>query len=215
MPKISALPPMTTADGDDEAPIVDDSTTQTKKFTLTLLKTWLQSLATWISKSNVDFDSGIWWEELGRTTLASAGDTITLSGFAAKKYLMVILVLKNSGALGGTIRFNNDSGSNYANRFSTNQGATSTSVSQSSITGWLSGADTGFAVLDIINELAMNKSVHFMESGVGGAASAAPFTVDGAAKWANTAAQITRIDLINTAGGDFDIGSEIVVLGHN
>lgn len=49
MPKISALPPMSSAAADDEAPIVDDSVATTKKFTLTVLKEWLQSLTAWIS----------------------------------------------------------------------------------------------------------------------------------------------------------------------
>lgn len=49
MPKISALPPMTAAAADDEAPIVDDSASSTKKFTLTVLKEWLQSLTGWIT----------------------------------------------------------------------------------------------------------------------------------------------------------------------
>lgn len=49
MPKISALPPMTTPSDDDEVPVVDDSAATTKKFTLTLLKTYLQALVGWIS----------------------------------------------------------------------------------------------------------------------------------------------------------------------
>lgn len=53
MPKISALPPMTTAADDDEAPIVDTSVTTTKKWTLTLLKTYLQSLVAWITHTMV------------------------------------------------------------------------------------------------------------------------------------------------------------------
>lgn len=53
MPKISALPPMTTADAADEAPIVDTSATTTKKWTLTLLKTYLQSLTAWVTSTMV------------------------------------------------------------------------------------------------------------------------------------------------------------------
>lgn len=49
MPKISALPAMTSADGADPAPIVDDSAGSTKKITLTKMKEWLQSLTAWIS----------------------------------------------------------------------------------------------------------------------------------------------------------------------
>lgn len=55
MPKISALPPMVTADGDDEAPIVDDSATTTKKFTLTLLKDWLNSVKGWLSATAINW----------------------------------------------------------------------------------------------------------------------------------------------------------------
>lgn len=54
MPKISALPPMTTAAADDEAPIVDTSASSTKKWTLTLLKTYLQSLTEWISAGMIE-----------------------------------------------------------------------------------------------------------------------------------------------------------------
>lgn len=58
MPKISALPPMTTADAADEAPIVDTSVSTTKKWTLTLLVSYLQGLAGWIS-SNAMLGSAI------------------------------------------------------------------------------------------------------------------------------------------------------------
>lgn len=53
MPKISGLPPIASPDGDDEMPIVDDSATTTKKFTLTQLKTWLQSLVEWITTAMI------------------------------------------------------------------------------------------------------------------------------------------------------------------
>lgn len=49
MVKISALPAMTSPDGADPAPVVDDSAGQTKKITLTKLKEWLQSLTGWIT----------------------------------------------------------------------------------------------------------------------------------------------------------------------
>lgn len=51
MPKISALPPMATPADDDEAPVVDKSVTATKKWTLTQLKTYLQTVTVWISRA--------------------------------------------------------------------------------------------------------------------------------------------------------------------
>lgn len=75
MRKISALPPMTSADGDDEAPIVDDSATTTKKFTLTLLKEWLQSLVGWITTAMVG-DKQITAAKIDLSTLGIADSIV-------------------------------------------------------------------------------------------------------------------------------------------
>lgn len=54
MPKINALPPMTTA-ADDDVLAVDDvsASNATKKLTLTKLKEWLQSLVGWITTAMI------------------------------------------------------------------------------------------------------------------------------------------------------------------
>lgn len=46
MPKISALPPLTTPASDDEMPVVDDSTSTTKKFTIADLKAIFSPIGT-------------------------------------------------------------------------------------------------------------------------------------------------------------------------
>ena len=53
MPKISALPVITSPDSADELPIVDTSTSSTKKMTLTKLKEWLQSLVGWVNTAAI------------------------------------------------------------------------------------------------------------------------------------------------------------------
>lgn len=171
-----------------------------------------------ITNTQIDFGgsgTGIWWEEIGRTVLGVAGDTISVASLPARKYLRVIAILLNSGALDGRIRFNNDSGNNYASKASTNYAAGADSTSASSITGWLSGSDSAYIIMDIINIANQNKSVIMQESGVGGAASSAPFSVELRGKWVNTSNQISRVDFLNNGAGDFAIGSEVIVLGHN
>jgi hypothetical protein len=42
------------------------------------------------------------WVELGRTTLGSAGDTITVSSLADKRYYMVLMMQQGSGGNGST-----------------------------------------------------------------------------------------------------------------
>lgn len=49
MPKVSALPPITSLATDDENPAKDTSTGSTGKWTFATLKTWLQSLTSWIT----------------------------------------------------------------------------------------------------------------------------------------------------------------------
>lgn len=100
MPKISALPPMTSADGDDEAPIVDDSASSTKRFTLTVLKEWLQSLTSWVTpamRTNY-FKTGT----ISSATLGSTGNkTITGLGFKPKivRFYGATSTQKFSGAM--------------------------------------------------------------------------------------------------------------------
>lgn len=230
MPKISALPPMTTADAADEAPIVDTSVATTKKWTLTLLKTYLQTLTSWITtamladasvtKAKMVFSSGIWWEELGRNTLTPAGDTISVTGLTAKKYLRVMAYsVPTGGSADHFLRFNNDTAGNYARRVSDNGGADNTGGTGQAGLALDNGsiAVPMISIVDIINVSAQEKLV-FSENQNQNTAGAAnvPSRRMLRGKWANTSAQITRIDFVNIGGtGDYAIGSEVVVLGHD
>lgn len=231
MPKISALPPMTSADADDEAPIVDDSASSTKKFTLTVLKEWLQSLSGWISgamiaaaaitKAKVDFTTsgGIWWEELGRTTLGATGTSISVSGITGRKHLLVLLDARpTGGTLNVGLRFNNDSGNNYAGRGSNNGGADSSGGSQAQFfTKTAVDANPQQTIFEILNVAALEK-VAYHRSVIRGTAGAAnvPDRKEDASKWANTADLITRVDALDIGGtGDLGAGSSLIVLGHD
>lgn len=169
----------------------------------------------------VDFPrklDGVWWEELGRTTLTGAGDTITVNNLPARKYLKIYASLQpTGGTINGSIRFNNDSGSNYANRVSDNGGADSTSTSQTSLLQTIgTAAVVMFFLCEIIN-IATQEKISFnfsMNPGTAGGSNA-PNRSEKLGKWANTSAQITRVDLINGGTGDYAIGSEVIVLGHD
>jgi len=161
--------------------------------------------------------AGIWWQEIGRTTLASAGDTITVSGLPARKYLMIIVAAQNTGGTINTaVRFNNDSGSNYARRISVSGGSDTTNASQSSLSMSSTDASPRMLVIYIVN-IATNEKIietQSVEQNTAGAGNV-PTRIEGVGKWANTADQITRVDVINSGTGDYATGSEIVVLGHD
>lgn len=173
--------------------------------------------ATKIDWASTGVDAGIWWEELGRNTLSVAGDTLSVTPIAARKYLLVKI---NTIATGGTtstqIRFNNDSTNNYALRVSSDFAAATTATSQSSILPRGADANHNDITMFIDNITAQEKLVNIINVN-GGTAGAGnlPSSSFSFAKWANTSAQITRIDAVNSGTGDFAIGSEIVVLGHN
>ena len=53
------------------------------------------------------------WKELDRTTLGSAGDTISVTGLADKRYLMILGSKIPSGSSDLVYRFNADANNNY------------------------------------------------------------------------------------------------------
>ena len=160
------------------------------------------------------------WVELGRTTLGSAGDTISVSSLADKRYYMVLSDLWASGAnINVHARLNNDSGSNYAQRESTTGGADATATNQTELPiDALSIKGTVFGVSYLAN--LSSKEKLWISHDVGNddtfgspVASTAPYRTEAYAKWANTSNAVNRIDVINTGSADFRSGSEAVILG--
>jgi hypothetical protein len=174
-----------------------------------------------IADSSVTYaktDGKIWWEEIGRTTLSAAGDTITVSTIPARKYLTIIVsTIPTGGTISNLIQFNGDTGANYAGRYSDSGAADSTAISQTTF-GIAPGieATNALCTMTVLNIAAQEKICIFNSTrnaaGAGTAPGASPPLL---LKWANTANQISSVVLINSGTGDFAIGSEIVVLGHN
>lgn len=155
------------------------------------------------------YDSG----ELGGSAASISSGTIT-----ARKFLRVFMyAVATGGTLNTRLRFNNDSGANYAERSSSNGGADGTGASGVNV-GFTQSASTNsrIGVAEITNTSAQEKlvSIHIVENNGAGAANV-PTRAEEAAKWANTSVQITRVDLINTGTGSFAAGSRLIVLGHD
>lgn len=162
-----------------------------------------------------------WWHEIARTTLTAAGDTITVSSIPPRKYLYFRLSgVATGGTLDTSFRFNNDSGTTYAHRYSANHAAEVAAVSATSTPLESGATDSGSVAshtIEVVNIAAESKLLNWRalsEDATGGATNIT--VIEGFGKWANTADQINRIDWLNLAGtGDFAIGSEVVVLGHD
>jgi hypothetical protein len=156
-----------------------------------------------------------WWEELGRTTLTAAGDTISVTGITPRKYLRVRASLLNSGQIGGQFRFNNDSSASYNYRLSVNGGADSTASAATALALFPTESSSQMGQADIVNLSAQEKLLYFSAVTVATAGNNFPTRAEGGAKYIGASAPITRVDIINGGSGDFAIGSEVVVLGHD
>jgi hypothetical protein len=157
-----------------------------------------------------DTHTSNFWEELASVEWSSGG-TIDTGAFTAKKYLWVQVQFKgNSGVY---TRFNSDSGSNYAWRYSNNGSADTT---QTSITGIHSnfGFDTNphFLNMFIINNASNEKLVisHLVTQNTAGSGNVSSRS-EAVHKWANTSSQITSMQLV-TGSGSFT-GGQIKVWG--
>ena len=149
---------------------------------------------------------------------AATADVITVDSLAAKKHLMIhAKVITTGGAVSQRMTFNNDTGSNYAQRRQADGASDSPGTSKSSIDGLnddLVTDSVGFTTYFIINEAAKEKLV-IAEAVSGEAAGAgnAPTRDECVFKWANTSNAITRVDINNNKAGSYAEGSEVTVYG--
>ena len=157
------------------------------------------------------------WVELGRTTLGSAGDSIDVTGLADKRYLMVLIDEQSSGETYGRMRFNDDSGSNYAARYNTNGASETTLTPFASCVNYATPTanDVKFSVNYIANLSGKEKLVITPDSVGSSTAGAgnAPTRREAVSKWVNTSSVISQVNIDNGTTGDFTSGSECVVLG--
>ena len=159
------------------------------------------------------------WQRLAHVSLSSADDTLSSGTFTAKPFLKIIVHLTSTGGnVNPSLRFNSDSGSNYAIRDSDSGGSDDTQTSQSSIRlsqGGHGGNDGVFFInfrttnISDKEKLCLGHSIRMTATG----ASNIPSRYEISSKWANTSAQITSIDIVNSGTGDLAVGSYITVLG--
>ena len=169
-----------------------------------------------VTSSKIDFTTQIWWEELGRASVSVATDSFTVSDLKAKKHLRILVRVVNSGVVDTGLRFNGDTGNNYAYNISDNGAVSTTGASVTFIAGQTGATANQYLVYNVTNYPDTAKQVlgMLMHDGAN-AAGTAPHKREVAAKWHNTTDQITSITVFNSNSGDLGVGTEIVVLGHD
>ena len=163
-----------------------------------------------------DTHTSNFWEELASVELGTTSSNISTGTISAKKYLWVQgYFIKSSASAEVTIQYNNDTGSNYARRKSTNGGGDGTELSQTKIDVVGGDANPSFTNTFIINnasneKLGITHTINQLSAGAGNV----PQRAENVTKWANTSNQITEIDF-NSISSSFEAGSFIKVWGSN
>lgn len=155
-----------------------------------------------------------WYQEIGRTTLTGAGDALSAGSLPVRKYLKAICHIKNSGTVTVGLRFNGDSGNNYAWRYFVDT-TTGTGTSTNRVGDMINAASSVRLEVDVVNVSTSVKVGRLTLTGTGTSAGTAPSYAEFWFAWVNTSDNILSIDIVNTAAGDYAIGSELVVLGHD
>jgi len=152
------------------------------------------------------------WTKLGSTTLASAGDTITVSGFTAKKFNNYLtFAIDNGSNIGTTLTLDGIGGTSYSLRYNEN-GTEGTRIDDSAWVLRLNVQDQ-FDIGYIVNFDGGEKLMigwHVARGAAG--AGTPPNRSEFAGKFVQTA-QFTSMSNNNDQGGDFDTDSNLTLLG--
>jgi len=163
-----------------------------------------------------DTNTASFWEELASVELSSAGSELSSGTFTAKKYLWIQAYVKGDGSSTPNLRVqvNGDTGSNYAERQSSNGGSDGTGASQDHFPASNGGKFGNFSNMFVINNASNEKLfiVHGVSVDTSGAGTA-PVRREIAGKWDNTSDQITSIKIYKSTGGNYQSGSVIKVWG--
>lgn len=154
------------------------------------------------------------YQVLADVTLGGASDSLSSGTFTAKKFLLIWAYVINSGALSMSLRFNNDSGSNYAYSYISSAG-NGTSISQTAVQA-VSGTGNFACIAEVPGNLTSSHKLGFWRTILAAAsAGTAPTNYHFPFVWNNTSSQITRVDLLNSGAGDMASGSRLVVYGRD
>jgi hypothetical protein len=157
------------------------------------------------------------WEYLGGATLGAGATTLGNISIAARDFLMIVVRTRQAGAGASFMRFNSDAGANYnyQSTLMTSANAWSNTISNAANEIMLNPSFTDPVVVGITigNFTTLRKPCLIR-------AQHAPTTLgdmynDRPAVWENTAAQITSIEVFNSAAVNFDAGSSIAIFGRN
>lgn len=156
--------------------------------------------------------SGGWWEELGRASLSSPADSLTVSSLSPRKFIQVIVISRLSGTSNNMLlRFNGDSGTNYDYRASNDGGADGVATAQNAFSCSLTQVGSAYMTADILNMDGIPKMVKGTNYVHGVPGNRREFS----GRW-NASQQISSVTLVNSdVNGDFGAGTELIVLGHN
>ena len=157
------------------------------------------------------------WKELGRTTLGSNGDTITVSSLPDKRYYKFIL--RTHPADGNTddikLSFNGDTGSNYAYRRSAGGQADDTFASTNNFRIDASNGAYDRHVFGYVANYTSKEKLVIAHDVIGQTAGAVPYRIETAGKWTNTSNAISSFTFTNQGAGNFASGSEAIILGYD
>lgn len=150
-------------------------------------------------------------KHVGNTTLSGAADSIEVTGISPTYdiYLVEVLLI-NSGSLNIGIRFNGDTGTNYA-FYGTDSGSAFTGTGQNNMNVGAAGGASPYRLDMVVFNFAAGQSKSITWRGTRGGAS----NIVASGTWSNTTDLVSQITIFDGDTGQFASGSKMTVKGFN